>query len=89
MITLAEYENHIIGRKKGLPIYLPIYIISPNKKSECPHYETIYVETEEATTVYVARCKVQNRYLTRNQVEKCINYWSECPFYNLIVSKKT
>lgn len=89
MIILAEYENHIIGRKKGLPIYLPIYIISPDKSSACPHYEMIYVETEEATTVYVARCKVQNRYLTRNQVEKCISCWNKCPFYNLVAGKKT
>jgi len=83
----AEYENHVIGKKKGLPIYLPIYIVSPDKRSDCPFYELVYVETEESTPVYVARCRVQNRYLTRSQVEKCISHWSECPFYNL--EKKT
>ncbi len=86
---MSEFDEYVIGKKKGLPIYLPIFIIPPNYRSECPFFEIVYVETEEGQTIYVGRCRIRNQYLTRHSVEKCVKYWGECPYYKMGLKRES
>ena len=85
MNAYDEFEQRydsIIGYEEKKPIYLPIHVIPPGIKSECPYFRLSKVMTKSGKEVYVAECEILGRYLTRSHVEKCIRLWRECPFYN-------
>jgi hypothetical protein len=57
------------------PVYKVIFAIYHKPSSGCPFFEV-----KEKEGYYLAYCKVLERYLTRDQVIKCENYWKTCPY---------
>ena len=66
--------DRIVARRKE-PLYLAIFQVYHKPSSGCEFFE---VREKEGS--YLAYCKVLDRYLTRDQVFKCENYWKTCPF---------
>ncbi len=78
---IAGFEEHVVGVKKDIPVYLPIHTIPPDTKCDCPNFVLEEIVAEDGKRVSIAKCSFLNRFLTRSQVEKCVRYWSTCPFY--------
>jgi len=57
------------------PLYAKIHMLYQRPKSDCE-----YFEVEEREGFYLARCRVLDRYLTRDQALKCERYWKTCPY---------
>lgn len=72
-----------MGRKRGLPIYLPVFALREPVECGCNFFELIEGEDESGGKYYVGRCVVQARYLTKSQVAECIKYWSKCPLLTI------
>ncbi len=65
------------------PMYTAIHAIYHKPTSQCEFFEY-----EEEEGYYLAKCKVLNRYLTRDAVIKCENYWKTCPFRKIGLQMK-
>ncbi len=57
------------------PLYVKIHALYQKPRSGCEYFE---VEEEEG--YYLARCRILDRYLTRDQALKCEKYWQTCPY---------
>ncbi|MEB3846518.1 MAG: hypothetical protein GSR74_00915 [Desulfurococcales archaeon] len=62
-------------KAKGQVIYKPIHTLYARPSSECEFFRVV----EEGGS-YMAMCMVLGRYLTRDEVVKCENYWKTCPY---------
>ncbi len=85
---MGGFEEHVVGVRRELPVYLPIHTIPKDLKSDCPYFVVEEVVTESGEKVFIAKCRFLDRYLTRNQAKKCVSYWSECPFYLYAMQKR-
>ncbi len=61
-------------RKRG-PLYVQIHALYQRPRSGCEYFEVI-----EEEGYYLARCKVLDRFLTKDQALKCERYWKSCPY---------
>jgi len=71
-----ESEAVVAREKSSIGIYLPIHGLVQPIKSECP----LYVIERHDSGLYIASCKILNRYLTKYEVPLCKNNWQDCPY---------
>ncbi len=62
-------------KKRREPMYKAVYAVYHKPSSGCQFFEV-----EEKEGYFLVYCRVLERYLTRDQVIKCENYWRSCPF---------
>jgi len=74
----ATKEPKEFSGKYGRPVLL-IHSLTKPLRSNC---EFFIIEKYEEN-VYIAACRVLNRYLTRYEVDTCIKHWKECPYRKL------
>ena len=71
---MASIED-FTRRRRNEVIYKPIHVLYGKPKSGCEFFKVV----EEGGS-YMAMCTVLGRYLTKDEVIKCENYWKSCPF---------
>ena len=76
-ITASMETGSAPGLKEMPPLYLSIHAVPPDTHSDCPYFYLV----KAGESVYVARCRATDKYLTRSAVEKCVKYWRTCPYY--------
>jgi len=59
-------------------VFEPIYMLSYKPSSGCEFFEVL-----ENNGNYYARCKVIDSLITKSKVNKCENYWKDCPYRRL------
>ena len=57
-------------------LYLPIHGLTHIVRCDCPHFT---VDRHESG-LYVAYCRVLNRFLTKYEVQLCRDHWKRCPY---------
>ncbi len=73
---MASIEDFTKPKKRKTEvIYKQIHILYRKPNSQCEFFEY-----REEGGNYIARCLVLGRYLTRDEVVKCENYWKTCPY---------
>jgi len=64
-----------VSRRVREPMFTQIFAIYHKPNSGCEFFEA-----REKEGYYLVYCKVLERFLPRDHVIKCENYWKSCPY---------
>ena len=63
------------ARRRREPVYTPIFAVYHKPQSGCEFFEVM-----EKEGYYLVYCKVLERFIPKEHVLRCENYWKMCPF---------
>lgn len=72
-----------VERELPRDYYYSISVIDCSESSLCPFFEHNRVNHED--NLCVAYCRASERYLTKSNVPKCVNYWRACPYFRTAI----